>query len=90
MSDLAELYLVLVLIYWFECGVFVPRRALGLGRRFGRWGVRRTFAPSAGWQRAFVFGEVWPPLSPAIVIEPVPLIVGPDGLNAGADADFVP
>ena len=90
MSDLAELYLVLVLIYGFECGVFVPRRALGLGRRFGRWGVRKTFAPSAGWQRGFVFAEAWPPLSPAIVIEPVPLIVGPDGLNAGVDADFVP
>ena len=39
-SDLAELYLVFALIYVFECGAFVPRRALGLVRRFGRWRAR--------------------------------------------------
>ena len=87
MSDLAELYLVLVVIYAFECAAFVPRRALGLVRRFGRWRVRRTFAPSAGWLRGFVFGEPWPPLSPALVTEPLPLVVGPDGLYALAERD---
>ena len=59
---------------------FVPRRALGLVRRFGRWRVRPTFAPSAGWLRGFVFGEPWPPLSPALVTEPLPLVVGSSGL----------
>jgi hypothetical protein len=86
-SDLAELYLVLVLIYGFECAAFVPRRALGLVRRWGRWRLRPTFAPSAGWLRGFVFGEPWPPLSPALVTEPLPLVVGPDGLAALADRD---
>lgn len=89
MSDLAELYLVLVVIYAFECAAFVPRRALGLVRRFGRWRVRPTFAPSAGWLRGFVFGEPWPPLSPALVTEPLPLVVGPNGLYVRADGDFV-
>jgi len=88
-SDLAELYLVLVVIYAFECAAFVPRRALGLVRRFGRWRVRPTFAPSAGWRRGFVFGEPWPPLSPALVTEPLPFVVGPDGLYALADGDLV-
>jgi hypothetical protein len=88
-SDLAELYLVLVVIYAFECAAFVPRRALGLVRRFGRWRVRPTFAPSAGWRRGLVFGEPWPPLSPALVTEPLPLVVGPDGLYALADGDLV-
>jgi hypothetical protein len=88
-SDLAELYLVLVLIYAFECAAFVPRRALALVRRSGRWRVRPTFAPSAGWLRGFVFGEPWPPLSPALVTEPLPLVVGPDGLYALGDQHFV-
>lgn len=88
MSDLAELYLVLAVIYGFECAAFVPRRALGLVRRFGRWRVRPTFAPSAGWLRGFVFGELWPPLSPALVTEPLPLVVGPDGLYGPAGGDF--
>jgi hypothetical protein len=87
-SDLAELYVVLVLIYLFECAAFVPRRALGLGRRFGRWGVRRALAPGAGWLRGFVVGEPWPPLSAALVTEPLPLVAGPDGLRAG-DGAFV-
>ena len=87
MTDFAELYLVLIVIYAFECAAFVPRRALGLVRRFGRWRVRATFAPSAGWLRGFVFGEPWPPLSPALVTEPLPLVVGPDGLYAAEDGD---
>jgi hypothetical protein len=87
-SDLAELYLVLVAIYAFECAAFVPRRALGLVRRFGRWRMRPTFAPSAGWLRGFVFGEPWPPLSPVLATEPLPLVIGPDGLYALADGDL--
>jgi hypothetical protein len=89
-SDLAGLYVVLVLIYAFECAAFVPRRALGVSRWFGRWGVLRAFAPSAAWRRGFVVGEPWPPLSSALVTEPLPLVVGPDGLNAEELDDFVP
>jgi hypothetical protein len=88
-SDLAELYVVLAIIYWFECAAFVPRRALGVAQRFGRWGARRVFAPGAGWARGFVFGELWPPLSPALVAEPLPLVAGPDGLRVD-DGAFVP
>ena len=36
-----------------------------------------------------MFGEPWPPLSPALVTEPLPLVVGPDGLYALADRDLV-
>jgi hypothetical protein len=89
-SELGQLFVLLALIYAFECAAFVPRRALGIARRFGRWGVRPAFAASAAWRRGFVFGEPWPPLSPALVTEPLPLIVGPDGLRAGPDADVVP
>jgi hypothetical protein len=87
-SDLAELYVLLVVIYVLECAAFVPRRALGLGRRFGRWGVRRVFAPGGGWRRGLVFGEPWLPLSPPLVSEPLPLVVGPDGVWAGATGTF--
>jgi hypothetical protein len=94
-GDLAELYFVFALIYLFECGEIVPRRALGLAPLFGRWHARRTFAPNASWRRGFLFGEPWPPLSPALVTEPVPLVVGPDGLGHGSgsgggdDARFI-
>jgi hypothetical protein len=38
-----------------------------------------------------LFGQPWPPLSPALVAEPVPLVVGPDGIAPGGDgARFVP
>ena len=89
MSELAQLYVLLALIYAFECAAFVPRRALGIARRFGRWGVRPAVAASAAWRRGFVFGEPWPPLSPALVTEPLPLVVGPDGLRVSPDADVV-
>jgi hypothetical protein len=95
-GELAELYAVFALIYLFECGEIVPRRALGLAPWLGRWRARRTFAPNSGWRRGLVFGEPWPPLAPALVTEPVPLIVGPDGIghggggDGGDDARFVP
>jgi len=82
-GELAELYAVFALIYLFECGEIVPRRALGLMPWLGGWRVRRPFAPNSGWRRGLVFGEPWPPLAPALVTEPVPLIVGPDGIGIG-------
>jgi len=88
-SELAQLFVLLALIYAFECAAFVPRRALGIARRFGRWGVRPALAASAAWRRGFVIGEVWPPLSPALVTETLPLVVGPDGLRADADSDVI-
>ena len=93
MGELAELYAVFALIYLFECGEIVPRRALGLVPWLGGWRARRTFAPNSSWRRGLVFGEPWPPLAPALVTEPVPLIVGPDGIGHGGggdDARFVP
>ena len=95
MGELAELYIVFALIYLFECGEIVPRRALGLVPWLGGWRARRTFSPNPGWRRGLVFGEPWPPLAPALVTEPVPLIVGPDGIgtnasgSGGGDARFV-
>jgi len=89
-SDLAALYVVLVLIYAYECGAFVPRRAVGVVRRLGRWTVGRALAPSAAWRRGFVVGEPWPPLSSAVVAEPLPLVAGPDGLYADELGEFLP
>jgi hypothetical protein len=88
-SDLAALYIILVLIYAFECAAFVPRRAVGVARRFGRWTVQRALAPSAAWRSGFVLGEPWPPLSSALVAEPLPLVAGPDGISV-EDGEFVP
>ena len=98
MNELAELYAVFALIYLFECGEIVPRRALGLVAWLGGWRARRTFAPNSGWRRGLVFGEPWPPLAPVLVCEPVPLIVGPDGIGIGGgvgiggdgEARFIP
>jgi hypothetical protein len=90
-SELAELYFVFALIYLFECGEIVPRRALGLAPFVGAWRARGPFAPNASWRRGLLFGQPWPPLFPALIAEPVPLRVGPDGVGQGGDrARFVP
>jgi hypothetical protein len=97
-SELAELYAVFALIYAFECAEVVPRRAVGLVALWGRWRLRRPFIPNAGWARGLLFAEPWPPLAPALVTEPLPLVAGPDGLawtggGAGSDesgARFLP
>jgi hypothetical protein len=90
-SELAELYFVFALIYLAECGEIVPRRALGLAPLLAGWRARGPFAPNSNWRRGALFGQPWPPLSSALVAEPVPLVVGPEGIgHGGDDARFLP
>jgi hypothetical protein len=90
-GDLVELYVLFALIYLFECGEIVPRRARGLVPFLGQWRARRTFVPNTTWRRGLLFGEPWPPLAPTLVTEPAPVVVGPDGLGGTGDgARFLP
>jgi hypothetical protein len=81
LSDLLELCLLLTGIYLLDCAVVVPRRAVGLVRFAGRWRVQRAFTPNAAWSHAALFSNPLPPLSPVLIAEPLPLVMGRDGIS---------
>jgi hypothetical protein len=79
-NELAELYVVFVVVYLVECAQWGPRRAVAVLALAGRWRCRRSWSPNASWSRGALFGVPWPPLSPALVAETVPVQLGPRGL----------
>ena len=81
MSELAELYLLFLVLYLFECLAWVPRRTVGFFAFAGRWRGRTAFRPNASWSVAVVFGKPWPPLSPPWLAEPLPLALDPQGIT---------
>ena len=81
MSELAELYVLFLVLYLFECLAWVPRRAVGFFAFAGRWRARRAFRPNASWSISVVFGKPWPPLSPPWLAEPLPFALDPQGIT---------
>ena len=81
MSELAELYLLFLVLYLFECLAWVPRRAVGFFAFAGRWRGRNAFRPNASWSVSVVFGKPWPPLSPPWLAEPLPFALDPTGIT---------
>ena len=81
MSELAELYLLFLVLYLLECLVWVPRRAVGFFAFAGRWRGRKAFRPNASWSVSVVFGKPWPPLSPAWLAEPLAFAIDPQGIT---------
>lgn len=88
MSELAELYAIFLVLYLFECCAWVPRRSIGIVRILGRWRARRAWRPSANVKSSVCFGAPWPPLGSALLTDPLPVVLGPDGI-AGAREDGV-
>jgi hypothetical protein len=80
LSELAELYLLFLVLYLFECLAWVPRRAVGFFAFAGRWRGRIAFRPNASWSVSVVFGKPWPPLSPPWLAEPLPFALDPKGI----------
>jgi hypothetical protein len=80
-SELAELFVIFLVLYLFECLAWVPRRTVGFYRWSGRWRARNAFRPNAGWSVAVVVGKPWPPLSPPWLAEPLPFAVDPEGIT---------
>jgi hypothetical protein len=81
LSELLELCAIFAVIYLLDCGVVVPRRAVGLVRFAGRWRAQRAFSPNASWSQGALFGNPLPPLSPPLIVEPLPLVIGPNGVT---------
>jgi hypothetical protein len=80
-SELAELYLLFLVLYLFECLAWVPRRTVGFFAFAGRWWGRTAFRPNASWSVSVVLGKPWPPLSPPWLAEPLPLAIDPQGIT---------
>jgi hypothetical protein len=80
LSELAELYLLFLVLYLFECLAWVPRRAVGFFRFAGRWRGRKAFRPNASWSVSVIFGKPWLPLSPPWLAEPLPFALDPNGI----------
>ena len=49
MSELAELYLLFLVLYLFECLAWVPRRTVGFFAFAGRWRQSTGTAWAGGW-----------------------------------------
>ena len=81
MSELAELYLLFLVLYLFECLAWVPGRTVGFFTFAGRWRGRIAFRPNASWSVSVVFGKPWPPLSPPWLAEPLPVALDPQGVT---------
>jgi hypothetical protein len=81
LSELAELYVLFLVLYLFECLAWVPRRTVGFFALLGRWRGRAAFRPNAGWSVSVVFGKPWPPLSPPWLAEPLPMAIDPSGIT---------
>jgi len=81
LSELAELYLLFLVLYLFECLAWVPRRTVGFFAFAGRWRGRVAFRPNASWSTSVVFGKPWPPLSPPWLAEPLPVALDPQGIT---------
>jgi hypothetical protein len=90
LSDLAELYAILLVLYLFECCAWVPRRSVGLYCLAGRWRARRAWRPNPSWSRSVVFGTPWPPLTSPLLTDPLPFVLGPDGITLCDGGGFVP
>jgi hypothetical protein len=80
-SELAELYLIFVVLYLFECLAWVPRRAVGFFGLLGRRRARVAFRPNVGWSSSVVVGQPWPPLAPPWFGEPLPFALDPQGIT---------
>jgi hypothetical protein len=81
LSDLAELYLVFLVLYLFECLAWVPRRTVGFFAFAGHYWGRTAFRPNTSWSGSVLFGKPWPPLSPPWLAEPLPFALDPQGIT---------
>jgi hypothetical protein len=83
MTELQLLFLVLAVIYLWECACWIPRGSIA----FLTWTERRwrLTAPSVmiGNQRGgFAFGAPFPPLGSVLIANPLPVSLSPDAVLA--------
>jgi hypothetical protein len=80
-SSTVELFLILGVVYLMECVQLVPAGAVVFHRLLGaRWRAGPALRPNPRWRRGGALGTPWPPLSPALVCEALPLVPGASGV----------
>jgi hypothetical protein len=85
-SEALELLLLVLALYVFECAQWTPLGAVGFHALLPGWWRRvRPWAAGPSWGRGAILGAPWPPLSPPLICEPLPLGLGPKGIGLRGD-----
>src|SRR3954447_2009772 len=83
MTDLQLLFVVLAVIYFWECACWLPRGSVAFLTWFGRRWRQAHPAGLLGNQRGgFVIAPPLPPLGSLLVANQFPLSLSPDGVLA--------
>jgi hypothetical protein len=78
MTDLELLFLVLVVIYGWECAGWLPRGSLGFVNWLGpRWRLKQVPNLLGNQKGGFIFASPLPPLGAICVATPLPLSLSP-------------
>jgi hypothetical protein len=83
MTELQLLFLILVLLYAFECGCWLPRGSVGFVTWFGRhWHLRHPGALLGNQQGGVLFGAALPPLGTVLTASQWPMSHSTEGALA--------
>jgi hypothetical protein len=81
MSDLELLWLVLLLLYLWECACWIPRESIALvSRGWTPWQVAWPSSVLSNQWGGFVLVQPFPPLGTIVVTNPIPLSLSPEGM----------
>ena len=82
LGPLAELYILLIIVYLIDCIRWVGRASVCL-RSFvpGSWHFVAPWQIATQWRRALAFTAPWPPLGALHVIDGLPVLMGPEGIT---------
>lgn len=91
MSDLELLFLVLVLLYGWECACWLRRGSLAFLTGFGRnWRAANPGTLLGNAHGGFIFANPLPPLGNLLVANPFPLALSPEGVVSLSSAKMFP
>jgi hypothetical protein len=83
MSDVQLLFIVLAVLYGWECACWIRRGGLAFVTWIGRkWHEAQPGALAGNQRGGFVFAPPLPPLGTILTARPLPLSVSPDGVLA--------
>ncbi len=81
MSELELLFLVLALVYAWECALWVPRGSLAFRTWLGRnWGLSHPDVLFGNQKGGFIWAQPLPPLGTVLTTNQFPLALSPDGV----------
>jgi hypothetical protein len=87
MSDLELLFLVIAILYGWECACWLRRGSLGFLTWFGkRWRLTHPGTLLGNQRGGFIFAPPLPPLGAVLVGQPFPFAISVQGILAAANA----